>query len=152
MSESRKPIKILMADDDPDDRFMAQEALEEAGLKDELYFAENGEELVDFLLRRGRFSDPEKAPRPDLILLDLNMPRKSGREALAEIKSDPDLEWIPVVVLTTSKAEEDVMRTCALGVDSFITKPFSFDGLVEVMKNLSRYGCEIVALPDQRDA
>ncbi len=137
-----------MADDDPDDRFMAEEALQEARLANELYLVEDGQELMDFLLHQGAYSDSEKAPKPGLILLDLNMPRKSGREALEEIKAHPELRSIPVVVLTTSKAEEDVLRTYNLGVNSFITKPVSFEGLVDVMRALSHYWFEIVSLPE----
>ncbi len=144
----KKRIKILMADDDPDDRFMAEEALQEARLANELYLVEDGQELMDFLLHQGAYSDSEKAPKPGLILLDLNMPRKSGREALEEIKAHPELRSIPVVVLTTSKAEEDVLRTYNLGVNSFITKPVSFEGLVDVMRALSHYWFEIVSLPE----
>jgi len=140
------PITILLADDDPDDRFMAQEALETSRLANDLVMVEDGEELMDYLLRGGRYAD-RPAGQPGLILLDLNMPRKDGREALEEIKSDPDLRRIPVVVLTTSKAEEDILRTYDLGVNSFITKPVTFDGLVEVMQELGRYWLEIVELP-----
>jgi len=147
MKNDKDAVIILMADDDPDDRLMAREALEEARLVNELRFVEDGEQLLDYLKRRGRFAEPDAAPRPGLILLDLNMPRKSGREALAEIKADPELRSIPVVVLTTSKAEEDILRSYDLGVNSFITKPVTFDGLVEVMRSLARYWFEIVALP-----
>ncbi|GAB4180937.1 MAG: response regulator [Geothermobacteraceae bacterium] len=147
MKNDKDAVIILMADDDPDDRLMAREALEEARLANELRFVEDGEQLLDYLKRRGHFAEPDAAPRPGLILLDLNMPRKSGREALAEIKADPELRSIPVVVLTTSKAEEDILRSYDLGVNSFITKPVTFDGLVEVMRSLSRYWFEIVALP-----
>jgi len=150
MSEHGNSIIILMADDDEDDRFMAQEALLEARLTNDLHFVVDGEELMDYLCRRGKFSDPESAPRPGLILLDLNMPKKDGREALKEIKSDPDLKQIPIVVLTTSKADEDIYRSYNLGVNSYITKPVSFEGLVEVMKALSLYWFEIVRLPDNR--
>lgn len=143
----KQPITILMADDDPDDRLMAKEALEEARLSNEIRFVEDGEELLEYLNGTGRYSVPGSAPRPGLILLDLNMPRKSGREALGEIKSDPELRSIPIVVLTTSKAEEDILRTYELGVNSFISKPVSFDGLVQVMQSLARYWFEIVALP-----
>ena len=150
MSEHGNSIIILMADDDEDDRFMAQEALLEARLTNDLHFVVDGEELMDYLCHRGKFSDPESAPRPGLILLDLNMPKKDGREALKEIKSDPDLKQIPIVVLTTSKADEDIYRSYNLGVNSYITKPVSFEGLVEVMKALSLYWFEIVRLPDSR--
>jgi CheY-like chemotaxis protein len=136
-----------LADDDADDRLMAGEALAESRLANDLRFVEDGEELMDYLHRRGRYADPADAPRPGLILLDLNMPRKDGREALEEIKSDPELRKIPVVVLTTSKAEEDIYRTYDLGVNSFITKPVMFESMVDVMKALGRYWFEIVELP-----
>jgi CheY-like chemotaxis protein len=140
-------ITILLADDDPDDRMMAREALQESRLANDLHEVENGEELLDYLYQRGAHADRDVAPRPGLILLDLNMPRMDGREALRAIKSDPDLRCIPVVVLTTSHAEVDIYRTYDLGVNSFITKPVSFEGLVEVMKTLGRYWFEIVELP-----
>lgn len=148
MSASTRPITILIADDDADDRMMACEALEESRLANDLRFVEDGEELLDYLYHRGRFEGGDASPRPGLILLDLNMPRKDGREALREIKSDPALRSIPVVVLTTSKAEEDIYRTYDLGVNSFITKPVLFESLVEVMKTLGKYWFEIVELPD----
>ena len=148
MSASARPITILIADDDADDRMMASEALEESRLANDLRFVEDGEELLDYLYHRGRFAGERESPRPGLILLDLNMPRMDGREALREIKGDPALRSIPVVVLTTSKAEEDIYRTYDLGVNSFITKPVQFDGLVEVMKALGKYWFEIVELPD----
>lgn len=147
MQPKPTPITILLADDDEDDRMLAMDALREAHLANEIHCVENGEELMDYLLRRGRFSIPGAAPRPGLILLDLNMPRKDGREALREIKADPELRQIPVVVLTTSRAEEDILRTYDLGVSSFITKPVSFDGLVDVMRALAAYWFEIVRLP-----
>jgi CheY-like chemotaxis protein len=137
-----------MADDDADDRQMTQEAMIEARVLNELRFVVDGEDLMDYLHRRGAYGDGgTDAPHPGVILLDLNMPRKDGREALAEIKSDPDLRQIPVIVLTTSRAEEDVFRTYDLGVNSFITKPVTFGGLVEVMQTFSRYWFEIVDLP-----
>ena len=148
MSASARPITILIADDDADDRMMASEALEESRLANDLRFVEDGEELLDYLYHRGRFAAADESPRPGLILLDLNMPRMDGREALREIKGDPALRSIPVVVLTTSKAEEDIYRTYDLGVNSFITKPVQFDGLVEVMRTLGKYWFEIVELPD----
>jgi len=140
-------ITILMAEDDEDDRLLAEEALQESRLNNALRFVEDGEQLMDYLKRRGPWADPADSPRPGLILLDLNMPRKDGRQALQEIKGDPELRSIPVVVLTTSKAEEDIMRTYDLGVNSFITKPVTFDGLVEIMRTLGRYWFEIVELP-----
>jgi CheY-like chemotaxis protein len=144
---SRKSITILLADDDADDRMMAADALEESRLANDLRFVEDGEELMDYLHRRGKFAEPNAAPRPGLILLDLNMPRKDGREALGEIKADPELRSIPVIVLTTSQAEEDIYRTYDLGVNSFITKPVNFESLVAVMRALGKYWFEIVELP-----
>jgi CheY-like chemotaxis protein len=142
-----RPITILMADDDPDDRLFAKEALQESRLANGLHFVEDGEELMDYLSQRGAYAGPAAAPPPGLILLDLNMPRKDGREALEEIKADPDLRRIPVVVLTTSKAEEDILRSYDLGASSFIIKPVTFESLVDVMKTLARYWFEIVELP-----
>lgn len=147
IQKDRKSIVIMMADDDPDDRSMTKEALEENFLLNELRFTEDGAELMDYLKRRGKYSNPESSPRPGVILLDLNMPKKDGRECLREIKSDDDLKSIPVIVLTTSKAEEDILRTYDLGVNSFVTKPVTFMELVEVMKNLGNYWFDIVQLP-----
>lgn len=144
---SARPITILMAEDDPDDQLLAREALEECMLANSLNIVENGEELLDFLKRRGKYTDAASAPRPGLILLDLNMPRMDGREALRAIKDDPDLRSIPVVVLTTSKAEEDIIRSYNEGANSYVTKPVTFEGLVEVMKTLRRYWFEIIELP-----
>ena len=143
-----KPITILLADDDPDDRMLAKDALAESRLANDLRFVEDGEELLDYLYQRGKYTGEEGCcPRPGLILLDLNMPKKDGREALKEIKADPSLRHIPIVVLTTSKAEEDIYRSYNLGVNSFITKPVTFEGLVEAMKHLKQYWIEIVKLP-----
>ena len=149
MNSAPKSITILMADDDPEDRMLAQEALGQARLANDLRFVENGEELLDYLRRRNSYADKSVSPRPGLILLDLNMPRMDGREALEEIRSDPDLRLIPVVVLTTSKAEEDIFRTYDLGASSFINKPVAFEGLVDVMKTLQKYWFEIVELPSR---
>ena len=149
MSEHPRPIVILLADDDEEDRMLAAGALEESRVVNDLRFVEDGEELLDYLYRRGAYSEPGSAPTPGLILLDLNMPRKDGREALREIKAHPELRRIPVVVLTTSKAEEDIYRTYDLGANSFITKPVSFEGLVAVMRDIGRYWIEIVELPPE---
>lgn len=140
-------ITIIMADDDPDDRELAKEAFQECRLANEVHFVEDGEELMEYLCRKGKYADMPEAPLPALILLDLNMPRKDGREALKEIKSDPDLRRIPIVVLTTSKAEEDILRTYDLGVNSYVTKPVTFESLVETIKVLGKYWFEIVELP-----
>jgi len=147
MSRTAQPITILMAEDDEDDRELTREALAESRLAGDLRWVEDGEELMDYLRRRGRYADPAQSPAPGLVLLDLNMPRKDGREALAEIKADPELRRTPIVVLTTSKAEEDVVRTYDLGVNSFITKPVTFAGLVEAMRICSQYWLELVELP-----
>ena len=150
MTEKGESIVILIADDDEDDRMMAQEALEEAKIANNLHFVENGEELLEYLLNQGDYADPVRFPRPGLILLDLNMPKMDGREALKEIKSNPLLRQIPVVVMTTSKAEEDIYRSYDLGVNSFVSKPVSFDGLVEVMRGVTSYWFSIVQLPRQK--
>ncbi|QRO00375.1 response regulator [Archangium violaceum] len=147
MEPSRKPVTILMADDDEDDREFARSAMRESRLANEFRCVEDGEDLLDYLYRRGRHANPKDSPRPGLILLDLNMPRKDGREALREIKSDPTLKHIPVVVLTTSKAEEDILRSYNLGANCFITKPVSFEGLVDVVKVLDQHWFQIVELP-----
>ena len=149
MKKTGKLITILLADDDPDDRQMTQEALTECRLANELHVVEDGEELIDYLFRRNKYAHLVKEPLPGLILLDLNMPRKDGREALKEIKANPDLRRIPIVVLTTSKAEEDILRTYDLGVNSYITKPVTFDSLVDTIKVLGRYWFEIVELPPE---
>ncbi|PLS81191.1 two-component system response regulator [Candidatus Saccharibacteria bacterium] len=139
-------IVILMADDDDDDYLLTQKALKRSKLLNKLYRVRDGEELVQYLRREGDFKDVEYE-RPGVILLDLNMPRKDGREALKEIKSDPNLSDIPVVVFTTSKAEEDIYKSYKLGVNSFITKPVTFDNLIQVMQTLGKYWFEIVELP-----
>ena len=152
MSNSKRPITILMADDDADDRQMTKEAFDEARLANDLRFVEDGVELLDYLNRRGKFADPADSPRPSLILLDLNMPRKDGREALRELKADPRFRPIRVVILTTSKAEEDIARTYDLTATSYIAKPVTFDSLVEVVRALGKYWLEIVELPHNGDA
>jgi two-component system, response regulator len=147
-----RPITILMADDDEEDRELTRDALRDARVTNDIRFVSDGQELVDYLRRVGRYADPDEAPRPGIILLDLNMPKKDGREALAEIKADEQLRGIPVVVLTTSSDEHDVLRTYDLGVSSFITKPVTFAGLVEVMRTWTRYWFEIVELPSASGA
>jgi CheY-like chemotaxis protein len=143
----KKSIIILIADDDPDDQLLIQEALTESQLNIHFYFVEDGEELLDYLYHRGDHANKTTSPRPSLILLDLNMPKKDGREVLNEIKTDPNLRQIPVVVLTTSKAEEDIQRTYDLGASSFISKPVTFESLVKTMEILGKYWFEIVELP-----
>ena len=146
LSDLARPITILLADDDEEDRMLTSDALNESRVVNDLKFVEDGEDLLDYLYRRGKY-DADSAPRPGLILLDLNMPKKDGREALREIKADPDLRRIPVVVLTTSKAEKDIYRTYDLGANSFIAKPVKFESLVTLMKEIKRYWIEIVELP-----
>jgi CheY-like chemotaxis protein len=143
---SRKSVAILMADDDVDDRLLTREAFEASQVANELRFVEDGVELLDYLYNRGRFADREKYPRPGIILLDLNMPKKDGREALAEIRKDPQFNSLRVIVLTTSKAEEDIFRSYDLGAASYITKPVTFESLVEVIRTLGKYWLEIVEL------
>jgi two-component system response regulator len=146
MKKKLVPINILMADDDPDDRILMKEALEENLVPNVLHFVEDGKELLDYLKKRGKFEFAETF-RPGLILLDLNMPKVDGREALRLIKSDPQLRRIPVIVLTTSKAEDDIFKTYDLGVNSFICKPVSFTELVAVTNEIGRYWFGTVALP-----
>jgi CheY-like chemotaxis protein len=148
MSKPGEPVNILMADDDPDDRMMAEKALRESRLTNGLRFVVNGEELMDYLYHRRQYADAALFPTPGLILLDLNMPKKDGREALAEIKADPNLRRIPVVVLTTSTAERDILRSYDLGVNSYITKPVTFQGLAEALKILNQYWFQLVRLPN----
>jgi len=147
MRNDGETITILLADDDPDDRQMTKDAMMECRLANDIHFVEDGEQLVDYLYRRGPYAALAGMRLPGLILLDLNMPRKDGREALKEIKADPELRRIPVVVLTTSKAEEDILRSYDLGVNSYITKPVSFAALVETITVLGKYWFEIVELP-----
>jgi len=151
MSAPAEAITILVADDDPEDCMLLREAFEESRLVNDLRFVVDGQELVDYLHRQGRYADPCDSPRPGLILLDLNMPRKDGREALEEIKGCPDLRQIPIIVLTTSKAEEDIFRTYDLGVNSYVAKPVTFESLVDIVKTLGRYWMGIVQLPPSRD-
>ena len=150
MSDTSKAKVVLMAEDDSDDRLLVKDAMAECRWEGDLRFVENGEELLDYLMRRGKYSQPVNAPRPGLILLDLNMPRKDGREALREIKADGDLRRIPVVIFTTSKAGTDIGGMYELGANSFISKPIQFDALVRVMRILGQYWFNTVELPAPR--
>lgn len=143
----RQSVTILIAEDDPEDRLLTQQALAENRLANDVRFVDDGVELLAYLRREGRYAEPDAAPRPGVILVDLNMPRKDGREAIAEIKRDPELRRFPLVVLTTSKAEEDIVQSYGFGVSSYITKPVSFEDLIKVMRGFSEYWLEIVALP-----
>lgn len=146
----RNPLKILMADDDDDDKLLTKDALTESRVLNELYFVSNGVELLDYLKGVGEYADREKYPYPSIVLLDLNMPKMDGREALASIKADEKLRSIPVVILTTSKAEEDMIKGYNLGAASYITKPVTFDALVELMTTVGKYWVEFVELPQHR--
>ena len=147
MNIARKPMMILVVDDDRDDRDMTLEAFQECRVLNEIRFVEDGEKLIQYLRHEGDYADPLSSPRPGLILLDLNMPRMDGRDALKEIKADHALRQIPVVIMTTSKAEEDVFRSYDEGASSFISKPVRFTELVETISLLERYWMEIVELP-----
>lgn len=152
MSNQANAITILMADDDEDDRNLTKEALEDARLVNDLRFVRNGEELLAYLRNEGPYADRQGAPRPGLILLDLNMPRMDGKTALQVIKNDPELRQIPVVILTTSKADEDIYRSYDLGVNSYIVKPVTFEALVDILLTLEKYWFEIVELPKKQDS
>jgi CheY-like chemotaxis protein len=145
----RHPITILVADDDPDDRMMIEEAFIGNRVANKIVFVEDGEQLMAYLRREGDYANLADEPYPGIILLDLNMPKKDGREALRDLKADPNLCRIPIIVLTTSQAEEDIVRTYGLGVSSFITKPVSFEGLVDAVRVICQYWIQIVALPPE---
>jgi CheY-like chemotaxis protein len=152
MKHSLEEIVILLADDDPDDRDMTRRALERNYLANNLYAVSDGEELMDYLYHRGPYASPGLSPTPGLILLDLNMPRKDGREALAELKADPILRRIPVVVMTTSKAKQDILKSYDLGSSSFISKPVSLTALTEVVRVMGEYWFQIVQLPISQES
>jgi len=145
MSEAvGRPVEILLVEDSPSDTELTVEALKEAKIRNHLSAVEDGVQAMEFLRRRGRFAG---APRPDLIMLDLNLPRKDGREVLAEIKSDPVLKLIPVVVLTTSRAEQDVLRAYQLNANCYITKPVDFDQFLTVVRSIESFWLFVVTLP-----
>ena len=143
----RELFPILMADDDPDDRLLTEKALRANGVANPILFLEDGEDLMAYLRKQGKYQDLTRQSRPCFILLDLNMPRMDGRKALGLLKSDPDFRKIPVIVLTTSQAEEDVLRSYNLGANSFLTKPIDFEQLVNMMETVRQYWLEIVELP-----
>jgi CheY-like chemotaxis protein len=146
-SSSQHRILILMADDDEEDQMFAQDAFEESGLPHDLQFVDDGEALVDYLNTSINAADQSHTPLPDLILLDLNMPKKDGREALREIKANPQLRHIPVVVLTTSSLDCDIYRSYDIGANSYITKPVTFESLVDILNTLGKYWFSVVQLP-----
>jgi CheY-like chemotaxis protein len=138
---------ILIADDDSDDRLLAEDALRECGVTADVRFVTDGVELMNYLQGREKYNIPGGAPKPSLIILDLNMPRKDGREALKEIKADAALKKIPVLVLTTSTADSDIAGVYSLGANSFISKPVAFDKLVSIMRTIGEYWFQVVMLP-----
>lgn len=144
MQKARKSVPILLVDDSPSDVMIAKEALALSKLVNEIYVAKDGEEALDFVFRRGNYTD---APRPGIVLLDLNLPKKSGREVLAEIKADPILRSIPVIILSTSKADEDISNSYCLHANCYITKPVDFDQFIGVVQSLQDYWIEVVSLP-----
>lgn len=145
-----KSITILIVDDDEEDRMLTADALEECGLAGDLRVVEDGQEALDYLRREGRYGDPTSSPRPNLVLLDLNMPRLDGRAVLDAIKKDPALRRIPVIVFTTSRDEVEVMSTYDRGANSYVTKPVTFAALVQTMKDLGRYWGDVVELPQEK--
>ena len=142
-----QPAVILLADDDDDDIFLIRDSFKRSKLAFELHTVEDGMELMDYLKRQGAYANPVSSPRPCIIILDLNMPRKDGRQALKEIKESPELQSIPVVVLSTSKTDEDINRCYCAGAASFITKPVTFQSMCEVVAKLGEYWLQIVSLP-----
>lgn len=147
MNKTEKTITILIAEDDPDDRLIVKDAFEEARVYNIIHYVEDGEELMDYLYSRGKYSWPNNMLRPDIILLDLNLPKMSGQDALREIKSNLNLRQIPIIILSTSEREEDIRLMYDMGVNSYISKPNDFALLVEIVKSLSKYWLEIVSLP-----
>lgn len=152
MSTENSLFTILMVDDDPDDRLLFKEACEEVRLRNPLEFLENGEQLVDYLKRQGAYAHLKGEPFPGIVLLDLNMPLKDGREALEEVKADPELRHIPIIVLTTSKSEDDILSSYGLGASSYIVKPISLDRLMRVVNSIGEYWVQIVEVPDAEGA
>jgi CheY-like chemotaxis protein len=147
MNLDKRPPILLIAEDDPDDRQWIQEALVETHALVEIHFVEDGEDLMDYLYHRGKYKSTSTLSYPGLILLDLNMPKKDGREALKDIKSDPRLRHIPIVILTTSKSKEDVFRTYDLGANSVILKPLKYSGYLDILRTLRQYWFEMIELP-----
>jgi len=149
MKDSRsKPAVILLVDDDPEDQELTKRALRASKLRNRLMTVDDGEQALDYLYRKGKFAEPDSSPRPDLILLDLNMPNLDGRAVLTRIKGDPELRRIPVVILTTSSQEEDILRSYDLGVNSYVTKPVRMEGFVKAIRDLEHYWFDLVVLPN----
>lgn len=150
MKQDKAPL-ILIADDDEDDRMFTNEAFDENFEQNQIRFVNDGVELLDYLRRKNKYSNPASSPRPSIILLDLNMPKMEGREALREIKSDPKLRIIPVIILTTSKAEQDIVKTYDFGGNCFITKTVTFMAFLEVTRTLEHYWFDIIKLPNHKN-
>ncbi len=146
MTADTRPIDILLVEDDPGDVLITKEALEHSKVTNTLATVDDGEQALAYLRREGEYAE---ATRPDLILLDLNLPRRDGREVLAEVKADPDLRRIPIVVLTTSQAEEDILRSYDLHANAFVSKPVDFDRFVEVVRQVDEFFFTVVRLPDR---
>ena len=144
MTDGRSPIDILLVEDNPGDERLTREALKEGKVYNNLHWAKDGVEALDFLHKRGRHAG---APRPDIILLDLNLPKKDGREVLAVIKNDAELKHIPVVVLTTSEAEEDVLKSYSLHANCYVTKPVDLEKFIQVVQSIDRFWLTVVTLP-----
>jgi len=144
MSVSGRPIDVLLVEDDPGDELMTREAFEDNKIGNTLHVVRDGEEALDFLYRRGQY---ENAPRPDLILLDLNLPKYDGRQVLEQVKSDSDLTHIPVVVLTTSAAEEDILRSYKLHANAYVTKPVDLDQFIRAVRQIDEFFVQVVRLP-----
>lgn len=146
---NEKPVIILLAEDDPGDQELTRRALNEGKIANDLHIVNDGEQALDYLYRRGKYEDPSSSPRPSLILLDLNMPIIDGRQVLSEIKSDPKLSVIPVIALTTSKQETDILKSYQHGVNSYITKPVNIDEFISVIMSLEDYWFRIVRIPKE---
>ena len=144
MTDGRSPIEILLVEDNPGDERLTREALKEGKVYHKLHWAKDGVEAMEFLQQKGKYKD---SPRPDIILLDLNLPKRDGREVLHDIKNDADLKRIPVVVLTTSKAEEDVLRTYNLHANCYVTKPVDLEKFIVVVKSIDAFWLTVVTLP-----
>ena len=145
MTDEEKPVEVLLAEDNPGDVMLTKKALEQGKLANNLHVATDGVEALQFLRQEGEYSDE---PRPDLVLLDLNMPRKDGQDVLKELKDDPDLRRIPVVVLTSSESEEDIAKSYELNANAYLTKPVDFDGFIEIVNRMENFWFKVVKLPE----
>lgn len=144
-----RPAVILLVEDDPADQELTRRALAEGRIANELIIVDDGEQAVDYLLRQGPYANPATSPRPDLVLLDLNLPRLDGRQVLQRIRADPRVDKLPVVVLTTSKQEQDILHSYALAANSYIVKPVDVDQFMQVIRSLEEYWFAIVVLPPE---